>query len=160
MAVEYAKGTSVPTSRTEAEIRKLLAEHGANRLAVMTDLEQRRVEIAFQVDRLAFRMAVPMPDPSDRAFNYTNHRTPRELTKQERDRKLSQAERERWRAVLLLVKAKLQAIQLGVSTWEEEFLPYLVIDRRGQTLGQKVLPNLQAVLETGDLPTLPLLSNE
>src|SRR5262245_44396717 len=66
-----------------------------------------------------------------------------------------QACRQRWRALALAIKAKLEAVESGIATFEEEFLAYVVMPD-GQTVGQHVLPNVERAYSTGQMP--PLLS--
>jgi hypothetical protein len=85
------------------------------------------VLIAFRLAGRAIRLDMPMPARSDKAFTH-HSRGPRSLSAA--DDAWEQACRSRWRAVNLLVKAKLEAVALGVSTVEEEFLAATVIDGR------------------------------
>ncbi|MCJ2127688.1 hypothetical protein [Methylobacterium sp. E-045] len=61
-----------------------------------------------------------------------------------------------WRALFIILKAKLVAIDRGVSTVEQEFLAHVVLPD-GQTVGQWFEPQLQLAFERGAMPTSPLL---
>jgi hypothetical protein len=51
--------------------------------------------------------------------------------------------KERWRILHLVIKAKLEAVQAGVSIFEEEFLAHIVTESQ-QTIGQILVPRIQA----------------
>ena len=47
----------------------------------------------------------------------------------------------RWRVLLLLLKAKLEAVRSGVSTFDAEFLSYVVMPS-GESVGQIMAPKV------------------
>ena len=70
-----------------------------------------------------------------------------------------QIERQRWRALLLIIKAKFEAIESGVSCFDDEFLAHIVLPA-GQTVGQWMAPQIEVAYQTGDMPPmLPILEN-
>jgi hypothetical protein len=71
--------------------------------------------------------------------------------------KADAATRQRWRALVLVLKAKLEAVASGISTLESEFLAGIVLPN-GMTLGQAVLPRLSEAVSSGRL--LPPASSE
>jgi hypothetical protein len=62
--------------------------------------------------------------------------------------------RERWRSLLLLLKAKLEAVRVGLSTAEKEFLADLVLDD-GRSVYQAMGERIQLALASGKVPALP-----
>lgn len=66
---------------------------------------------------------------------------------------LAQVKRQRWRALLLVVKAKLEAIEAGISTLEHEFLANVVLPG-GSTIGAELVPLMDAISQHG-LRALP-----
>lgn len=72
-------------------------------------------------------------------------------------RRVDQVARERWRALVLLVKAKLELVALGISTVEREFLADIALPD-GRTVHEAMRELLQRAYETGDMP--PLLGPE
>jgi len=66
-----------------------------------------------------------------------------------------QACRQRWRALNLAILAKLEAVEAGITTFEEEFLAHLVLPN-GKTVGQWAVPAVGKALSDGKMP--PLLS--
>lgn len=64
-----------------------------------------------------------------------------------------QRQRSKWRVLVLVVKAKLEAIQSGVVTFEQEFLAHIVMPDN-QTVGEHLVSKIAAAYETGKLPPL------
>jgi hypothetical protein len=143
----YAKGTEVPIDRTKAEIEKLLVRHGATMFG--TGWEGRRNLITFRLRDRAIRMTVTTPSPDEYARDATGRRNPQAKREQ-----MADAEgRRRWRSLLLLLKAKLEAVASGDVSLEEEFLPYVVLPS-GQTWAEWAAPQIARLAETGKMPEL------
>ena len=159
----YAAGTSVAAEKTKAEIDTLLSKHGASQRAVMADDSNGRAVIAFVINDRHYRLDVPMPkpgelpDPKKRSWEqkvdmprgWDSWLTERRL--QWVKHELDQRARERWRAVLMMLKAKLELVRIGVSTVEREFLADMVVGKR--TVGQMVEEQIDQVL-AGHTPRL------
>ncbi len=64
-----------------------------------------------------------------------------------------QACRQRWRALALVVRGKLEAVEAGITTVEDEFLAHLVLPS-GETFGEWAGPQLEAAYERGQMPAL------
>lgn len=58
--------------------------------------------------------------------------------------------RARWRALLLVIKAKLAAIDLGVVTIEDAFLAETVLPDR-QTVAEFMAPQIEAAYARGEM---------
>lgn len=65
-----------------------------------------------------------------------------------------QACRQRWRALALVIKAKLEAVESGISVFEDEFMANIVLPG-GRTVSEEVRPRIAAMYEGG--PVQPLL---
>ena len=64
--------------------------------------------------------------------------------------------RQRWRALALIVKAKLEAVESGIfgeDTFQKEFMGHIVLPD-GSTVGDTVLPMINIAYETGKMPKL------
>lgn len=137
----YASGTSVPAERSRGEVERLLRRYGADQFA--SGWADGQAVIAFRLQGLHIKLIIPMPKP-DRNLS---------------ERQLEQKIRERWRAIVLIVKAKLEAVQAGIRTIEQEFLEDLVIPG-GATFGQMARPQIKSAYETGRMPkSLPFLGD-
>lgn len=144
----YAAKTSVPADRSRAEIERTLIRYGADSFGY--GWEEGRAVIVFRAHDRHIRFVLPMPDPQAREF--TRHeRGARTATAAEA--LYDQAVRQRWRALALVVKAKLEAVDAGIVTFEEEFLAHVVLPD-GQTAGDWLMPQVAQAYETGDMPSL------
>ena len=62
--------------------------------------------------------------------------------------------RQRWRALALIVKAKPEATETGITTFEEEFLSYIVLPDN-QTVGECMLPQIiEEAYQRGEMPRM------
>lgn len=145
----YAGTTTVPVEKTRNEIEKLLMLHGAGEFAYSSRAGQ--YTIGFELGGRYIRYNMPMPDPDDRAFTRTP--TGRSRSTSEARAAYEQAVRQRWRALLLIVKAKLEAVRAGVSTVENEFLAWTVVPD-GRTVADWLVPKLNEIYAGNDLPAL------
>ena len=61
--------------------------------------------------------------------------------------------RRRWRALLLIIRAKLEAVESGIATLESEFLANLVLPDGG-TVGDWLEPQIDQAYATGRMPPM------
>ncbi len=146
---KYAKDTKVPIQRSKAEIEKILYNYGAGQFACASDWEGGQAMIGFHYQGIAVRMTLKLPTEDEFA------ETPTGLIRSDGERESFHARgcRQRWRALVLSVKAKLEAVESEISTFEQEFLPF-VVTQTGQTVGERVLPEIARAIETGNAPKL------
>lgn len=131
----YAERTSVPVSQTRAEIEKLLNRHGATGFGYGATAGN--AMLMFEMKSRRLRFIVPMP-VAKRAAD---------------ESRVAAEQRRRWRALLLVLKAKLEAVASLIVTFDEEFLAHIVIDGNS-TVGDKLVPTLDDTLKVGHLPPL------
>ncbi len=103
--------------------------------------------VAFRYEAWNIQLRVPMPPKED--FTYTP--TGQARHQSTIDKEHAQALRQRWRALHLVIQAKFEAIDCGITTFEEEFLAHIVTPT-GLTVGQYALPKLKEAIETGKMP--------
>lgn len=150
----YAENTTVSVESSRAEIERTLSRYGAVSFAYGWD--QQRALIEFAVHNRRVRFVLPLPDRDDPAFTTykrgqfgsVQKRSPEEAIK-----RWEQACRQRWRALALAVKAKLEVVDVGISTFEDEFMAHVVLPDN-QTVGQWLGPQIEAAYETGAMPPL------
>lgn len=123
----YAAKTSVPAERTQIEIKQAVMRYGADEFGVMES--KARAAIQFRIKGLTVRIDVPLGEISD------------------------QDVRQRWRALLLAIRAKLEAVESQISTLETEFMPFVVMPG-GLTIGQHLLPRITEVAQGGEIPKM------
>ena len=125
MTATFARGTSVTEDRTRAEIEKMLGRYGATRFGVLTDYASRTAVIGFTYKRLNIEMKIQLPDPDDKRFKTTPSARWRRNPDDQRDEYDGEVRR-KWRCLAIALKAKLVAVEDGITTFEREFLPYII----------------------------------
>lgn len=150
----FAEGTSVSVERSKGEIERLLVRHGATQFA--NGWDHLAAMLGFRLQGRTIRFVLPLPDPYADEFTKTPAGR-RKRSDADRERAWEQACRARWRALLLVIKAKLEAVACGISTIEDEFLAWTVLPG-GKTVGQLVAPQIAKQLEGGKAG--PLLLTE
>ena len=112
----YAKNTSVPISRSKAEIEETLLRYGIEEFGM--GVSSRGVGIIFKNEGKVYKINVPEPERSD------------DMT----DTQYKQLCRQRWRVKLLSIKAKLEEIETGLESFEDQFLAKMALPN-GNTVG-------------------------
>ena len=150
----YAEKTEVPAERSRAEIESLLRRYGAT--GFLSGWAGGRAHVAFEMSgrRLKFVMKVPMP--SEKRFTSYRRGTADVARSSDAAYRLwEQVGRQIWRALLLVIKAKLEAVEAGISVFDDEFLAHIVMPD-GRTVAEHVKPSLALAYETGKVaPLLP-----
>lgn len=171
-AAGYARGTKVDVARSRVEIDVLLSRHGASSVAILNDDENSRAAIAFTLKGARFRVELPLPSRDDVTPKKKEWREgkwivlegkaeePRDWNRKSADQRrawvdeqLAQGQRERWRAVLLLLKSKLEIVRLGLVTLEHEFMADMVLPNGG-TVAEQLAHAIRNGLGSGDAPRL------
>jgi hypothetical protein len=146
----FAEDTKVPVQQSRAEIERLLTKYGATKF--MTFTEETRAVIGFVVDTTMVKIAITLPDRAEDRFIRTA-RTNKLRSVEESKRAYEQESRRIWRALALVVKAKLEAVESEISSFEQEFMPFIVT-RDGRTLGEILLPRMADVTAGADVMKL------
>lgn len=132
----YAEKTTVPVSKTRIEIEELIRKHGAGQF--VSGYSGNKVMIGFTASSRQVRFTIEIPEGKT-------------------DKGTDQIERQRWRALLLVIKAKFEAIESGVSCFDDEFLAHIVLPN-GTTCGEYMLPRVDEAYQTRQMPALlPIL---
>lgn len=148
--MRYAESTDVTADRSRSEIEKTLSRYGAT--SFMYGWDGGRAVVAFVVNSRQVRFILPMPDRTERRFTHTPARGQRRTDAQVAS-EYDQAVRQRWRALNLVIKAKLEAVETGIVGFDAEFLAHLVLPS-GETFGDWAAPQLDEVYASGRMPAL------
>ncbi len=103
----FAARTKIPVDKTRLDIERLVKRYGAKGFVAGWHGPTARIEFLC-VDR-QIRLTVVIPDNE-------------------------QAARQKWRALLLLVKAKLESVDARIATFEEAFFANIVMPDTGKTV--------------------------
>jgi hypothetical protein len=96
----FARRTTVTVEKSRAEIERVVKRYGAK--GFVSGWQGNRVRIEFLARDRHIRMSMEEPDAE-------------------------QPKRSKWRSLLLLVKAKLEAVDAKITTFEEAFLADIVM---------------------------------
>lgn len=135
MSRRYAEGTTVSVESSRGEITGILAKHGVERMGWSAAPEGD--QLLFELHGGTYRLNMVKPTLVEIGKLYPNA--------YDRQAKLAGEWRRRWRANVLLLKAKLEFVASGDTTLDRELLPYRVL-KGGQTI--------EEVLIAGGLPML------
>ena len=137
----YAKTTVVPIERSKGEIQRTLVRYGAESFAYAEKSQAAMIE--FQMTGKRIRFVIPLPArPSGEGYG-----SGVEL------KKYDQSVKQKWRALALVVKAKLEAVDSNITTLEQEFLAHIVLPG-GRTFGDSVIPQLDQIYLSGKVPQI------
>lgn len=152
MTRRFAADTAVPMDRSISEIRTTVRRYGATEFAHMESDAQAAITFTMRGRRIFFRLA--MPDPKAHEFTVTETGKARSASVAEAA--WEQACRSRWRALALVIKAKLEAVEVGIVVFEDEFLANTMPPGASVTFGEAVRENMRLAHENGALtPLLP-----
>lgn len=146
---KYAEKTTVPVAKSKMDIEVILSKYGAN--GFMSGWNQEKAVIAFEMQNRRIVFNIPMPDKksAEIRIDYRGYvRTDAQIEKA-----YDQAQRQRWRALLLVIKAKLEAVESGITEFEDEFLAHIALPD-GSTAGDWMRPQIALAYESGTMPSL------
>lgn len=127
----FAQGTKVDVGKSRMELESMLTKHGAVQVIIGYDVSGAGF-VHFALDGRQYRLNLP-PRADKR-----NH---------------DQIERERWRSLVLVLKAKLEVVASELVSPEQEFLAYLVLPN-GKALGAHFAPEIETIYKSGKMPKM------
>lgn len=147
----YARGTKVPIDKSYSEIRDMLRKWGGDHFAFVEAPGINAIEFVIRDGEinLRVRITLPLPAPSDFQRDKNGSRRSETAAKSAYEAAL----RERWRNLVLIIKAKLASVTSGITTIEREFMPDIVMPDN-QTVGYHVAETIKRAYETGQVPKL------
>lgn len=149
MAQRYAQHTDVSQSRSKEEIERLIERYGADQF--VSGWRKGQAMISFTLHNKIVRILLPLPDPDDEEFRKTpTGRARRDGSVNEH---YHREVRRRWRSLALVIKAKLEAVESGITTFEQEFLAHIVMPD-DRTVAEHAFPWMEKAIATGQVPKL------
>jgi hypothetical protein len=137
---EYAKNTKVPVGRSRIEIEKTLKRYGIDNFFFVTS--PNGDGIGFNYNGRTIKYGIPLPKRDD--FK------PTQTGVQDYKRSM----RQRYRVLVIALKAKLEMVDIGLTTFEDEFLAQTCL-ADGSTVGEFMeIPENIARLEKAKIPKL------
>lgn len=147
----YAVKTNVSIAKSKAEIEQLVERYGASGFAAGWNAAG-RASIEFLCHGKRIRFVLVMPSKDDREFT---HFEGRETMRNENvaAKLWEQACRSRWRALALCIKAKLEAVEAGIATFETEFMAHILLPNN-KTAAEHYSPQIERAYKDGKVPML------
>jgi hypothetical protein len=146
----YAESTSVPSDKSRSEIERTLTRYGADQFIYGWGDDQ--AIVGFRMKGRQIKFVLPMPNRAAREFWITPARGT-QRSEEQAAAAHEQAVRQRWRALALVIKAKLEAVESGIVEFDDEFLAHIVLPD-GQTFGQWAKPQIESAYRSGEMPAL------
>ena len=144
--MSYAENTVVSVDKSQAEIKKTLTKYGASGFVFGEKAEAAMVLFEMKERKVKFMLPLPILQPHTSAWNqkkglyYSQDKLDKEL-------------RRRWRCLLLAIKSKLECVETGIATFEQEFMAHIVLPN-GATVGQVMIPQIEGAYKSGNMPPL------
>lgn len=131
----YAQNTKVPIGQTRAEIEHLLERGKAKQYGTAVDYDLGIARVQFKLQERIVRFTIELPDRKKMGDGV----------------RFERAERQRWRALLLVIKAKLESVENHIEGFEEAFMSQIVMPD-DKTVGQHVRPQIAEAYKAGKMP--------
>lgn len=148
----YAEKTEVSVERSRAEIEAIVRRYGAD--GFVSGWEGSRAMVQFRCRGRYVRFLLTLPDPQDKQFtSYLRGSVRCQRTESAAREAWEQACRQKWRVLTLMVKAKLEAVAANIVTFEEEFLPHILMPD-GKTVYEHTRAGVALAYDTGRMPRL------
>lgn len=145
---KYASTTTVSPEKTMGEIQNVLKKYGASKFGFISSDEG--VMLGFEMHNRRVRFNLKFPDKKE---SYIKKGSYSRRSEDQAIKHHEQAIRQRWRALLLAIKAKLESVEIDIETFEEAFMAHIVLPG-GQTMADWAIPQIESSYQTGKMPPL------
>lgn len=144
----YAANTSVGIEKSRLELERTVSRYGCSQFMSGWDSSGRGM-IGFTANGRQVRIMVGAPLLDE----FKTSPAGRRRTPAAQREAFDQECRRRWRAFVLVLKAKFEAVASGIASFEDEFMAYIALPN-GETVGQFMRPQLEAAYASGKMPLL------
>lgn len=142
----YAENTSVTSDSSRNEIERTLRRYGADQFIYGWD--GTTAVVGFRMMQRQVKFHLPLPNRAGFLLTPTGRdRSPSQI-----DAEYEKAVRQRWRALALVIKAKLEAVESEITEFEDEFMAHMVLPD-GSTVAEHVRPAIAEAYSSGRMPT-------
>ena len=150
---KFAENTTVSAQSSRAEIERILERYGADQF--MYGWQDDKAVIGFRMNARMVRFVLPLPSKTKPEFTHSSRGA---RTTEAALALWEKAVRQRWRALALVVKAKLEAVESEITTFDDEFLAHIMLPGGSGTVGEWMRPQVEQAYLTGRVPEmLPML---
>jgi hypothetical protein len=145
MTSNYVRGSAVSCSASQAEIELMLTGHGAYGFRCAS--EPGKAVVAFSSDERRYRLVLSLLGPGATPPG-PRGASPGQGRSLQGSKSVQEVARRRWRQLSSLIRAKFEAIDSGIVTFDEEFLAYMVMPDGGTVLEESA-PRIAVAYEGG-----------
>lgn len=154
MSIPY-QDTEVRVEKSQEDIRKILRKYEADEIQFFESYSPKRlIKVRFfksvKGQRYGICFKVPLPEP-ERKMRNGQFRSPSQMEKAR-----AKYERGAWRALHWALKSRMEAIAMGIESFEEAFLSHFEIPGTDRQIGETIIPGL----ETNNLGFLAIALEE
>lgn len=142
MPTKYAEGTDVSIERSEAEVKAVLRRYGCYDIT-SGEYQGLTFLVAHYLKR-QLRIEVKMPLLASFKLNRSGNTNSPRMARMSWEKEC----RRQWRVLVLLLKAKFEAVMASPEIFEIEFLGYIVDPATGQTIGSQIVPQIASAYES------------
>lgn len=146
----YASNTSVSVAKSRTEIESILQRYGCDDFAYRNNNKIAQIAFVMEGHQIRFDLRLPDQDSSEFTMTPTGRRRRDDVAAL---KAWEQACRQRWRALVLIIKAKLEAVESEITTLEIEFMSHMIV-AGGKVFHEVALPQIAESYSTGRLPPL------
>ena len=146
--MSYADGTTVSAEKSRLEIEALVSKYAGRDADFSSGRTAGKAAILFVANGRRVRFVVPLPTDAEAVQNGKRKNSRRPATDTQKAEWIEQETRRRWRCLLLAIKAKLEVVATGISTFEEEFAMNMVLPD-GKTVGDVIIPEIARIYLAG-----------
>lgn len=140
--MSFAKNTVVPIGRTQDEIKRTLEKYKASGFIFGQNIDKAVVVFEMNNKRIKFQFPLAIYHKTKNKKGYVMCQS-----------SVEKENKRLWRCLLLSIKSKLECIESGISTFEEEFLSHIVL-LNGKTVGEFSIPQINQAVENKQMPQL------
>ena len=135
---KYAEGTTVSVLNSRIEVEKIILKYAGQGAEFAYMQKYGSADIVFAAHGRRVRFTLPLPTLEEAKKGAMGKRDYYEI--KDVGRRQAWVEREsmrRWRCLVLAIKAKLEVVESGIASFEEEFLAH-VVNADGLTVYQAI----------------------
>lgn len=147
---KFAENTTVSSTASVSEIESTLRRYGGRNFHYATLDAPPCSLVGFEFNGRRIRFVVSLPEIKEFQTTETGRaRTAQGAATNAHEKAI----RQRWRALLLVIKAKLEAVESGICEFDEEFGMHFVMPDGG-TVYERIRDGLGDACATGHLPSI------
>ncbi len=152
----FAEGTTVPVEKSRAEIEQIVTRYGATKFSSGWDGDTAAIMFAASNRVVKFVLRLPTIEEMKAADEKRRKAARIRLAPATADKlaKMQMEEsRRRWRALALVIKGRLEAVESGIESFDVAFMAHLMLPNK-RTVSDEVLPKLEQAYGTNTMPKL------